>query len=319
MKTTDWHSHFIPPKFADFLRNRSERPRITSRQEGELIHIIKAPAPYHAADLSDVNVRLQSLDASGIDQQVFSWPSGDTLPLAEAVPVTAAFNDSAADLIRQYPTRFSAFASLPLADPVLAARELDRTHNDLGLIGAVLPSEAFASLEVAQKLAPVLAVAQANKSHIFIHPRFVSPEGEPEPLPLEVDHRGARLGGLEVQARVSNAYFTLALTDLLQPYPDVTIHLVNLGGTIPFLAERLDIFSERHGLGSVFERLRRVYVDTANMGSRTIAFAASILGVDRILFGSDQPISTPLRAVEQILASSLTVAERKSILENPAA
>ncbi|MET0262835.1 MAG: amidohydrolase family protein [Rariglobus sp.] len=317
MSKTDWHSHFIPPAFADYLRSRSTPPRIFTKDGGELIQTVKEPAPYHPDAISDVAARLKSLDAAGIDRQVFSWPGVDSLPLAEAVVIAREFNNAAAALIAEHPERFSAVASLPLADAELAARELERAH-ELGLIGAVLPSEAFASLEAAQRLTPLFKVAQERKSHLFIHPRFVSPVGEPEPLPLEIDQRGARLGGLEVQARVGNAFFTVALTDLLVPYPDIVVHLVNLGGTIPFLAERLDIFSARHGLGSVFERLRRVYVDTANMGPRTIAFAASILGADRIVFGSDQPISTPLRTVEQLNASPITEEQRRTILENPA-
>ena len=53
------------------------------------------------------------------------------------------------------------------------------------------------------------------------------------------------------------------------------------------------------------------------MGPRTIGFSASILGADRILFGSDQPIATPVRTVEQLNASLLSAADRQVILTNP--
>ena len=54
---------------------------------------------------------------------------------------------------------------------------------------------------------------------------------------------------LETQARLSEVMMTLNFSDYLNPYPAVTVQIANLGGTIPFLLERMDeVTRERPGV-----------------------------------------------------------------------
>jgi predicted TIM-barrel fold metal-dependent hydrolase len=82
---------------------------------------------------------------------------------------------------------------------------------------------------------------------------------------------------------------TLALTDFLDPYPEVTVHVAMMGGAISYIAEQIQLAAEEGGQPDPAQRLRRVYLDTgqSGRGPRGIALAAKVFGADRILFGTD--------------------------------
>jgi len=150
----DWHAHWVGPRVVELLRGR------------------ESPRPPQGAGWFDTDRRLRDMDANGVRRQVIAWVGGafdGALPPAEARPLWRAQNNDLGGLVRAHPTRFSALASLPTANIAWAAEELERAHSELGLIGAVLPLDAFVSLAGARALAPIFAVAQRHRSHIFVH------------------------------------------------------------------------------------------------------------------------------------------------------
>ena len=70
------------------------------------------------------------------------------------------------------------------------------------------------------------------------------------------------------------------------------MQVANLGGTLPFVLERMDHIDRiRHAEDPpASARLRRVFVDTASFGPRAIRATVEALGADRVLFGTDHPI-----------------------------
>jgi len=292
----DWHTHWIAPGVVDLARRRTPALRLPSGQVW-----------------FDVAHRLQHLDAVGVRRQIVSFvgPAYDgALAPAEARPFWRAQNDGLAELVRRHPDRFSALATLPTANVAWAAEELERAHRDLGLIGATLPLDAFVSLEGARSLAPIFAVAQKYRSHLYIHRGSAAPQvpgQHPEVGPTNPyfglasyrspnrappgapgDAAVAR-ATLITSAHLATGVITLALTDFLDPYPDVTVQMTMIGGSISFVAEQIELAASRAGLPDPAERFRRVYLDTgaSGRGPRGIALAAKVFGADRILFGSD--------------------------------
>src|SRR5690606_29230805 len=83
---------------------------------------------------------------------------------------------------------------------------------------------------------------------------------------------------------------TLALSGFLDPYDRGTVQVANLGGTIPFLLERMQAVSGEHA-AALTDRLRqRLHGDTASFGPRSIEQAVVCFGAGRVVFGSDCPI-----------------------------
>ena len=79
---------------------------------------------------------------------------------------------------------------------------------------------------------------------------------------------------------------------MLDAYPRVTFQVVNLGGTLPFIFERLESIARHRNPDAPFptERLRRIWYDCASLGPRALEAAVKLFGADRIMLGSDYPI-----------------------------
>ncbi len=342
----DWHTHWIGPRVTQLLQARTAGPRLVINAQGDRFQVPKgALEPRVGAKPQDpvwydVGVRLAHLDKVGIARQVigFTGSSYDgVLSPDEARPFWRAQNDDIAELVRTHPTRFLGLATLPTGDVVAAAAELDRAHSELGLIGGTLPLDAFIHLESARALAPIFEVAQKHRSHLYIHrgeaaptipgqtpevgstnsyfglPASRQPNGSLPDLPG--DHAWAR-STLITSTHLAAGAITLALTNLLDPYPDVSVQLTMIGGSIAHLAEAVEQRTERDGLPSPIPKLRRIYLDTGatGRGPRGIALAAKVFGADRILFGSDYgpwPSIEPF--VKGVADAALTPEERHLI------
>jgi len=273
----DWHSHWIPPGLA-----------------ARVAALRRLPV---APEFLDVEARRRHLAAAGIARQVISWPTtfglDALLPLAETRALYREFNDRLGELTAGWPEQFSGLAAVPTADPAAAADELERSAAEAGLIGAVVPADAFLTPAGAAHFAPLLAAAQRRRSHLYVHP---GPTGlrvaGHDPIEFLRIDAGSPRWLLETGARLGAAALTLETSSLLAPYPDVTVHVAMLGGHLGWIAETLAERARRSGdaAGSV-SPLRRIYVDSGIMkpGGRALALAVAEFGADRILFGSDYP------------------------------
>jgi predicted TIM-barrel fold metal-dependent hydrolase len=324
----DWHAHWVGPHVVELLNARP------------------GPRPPQGAGWVDIEARLRDMDANGVQRQVIAWVGGafdGALPAADARPLWRAQNDDVAALVRTYPRRFSGLASLPTANVAWAADELRRAHHDLGLIGAVLPLDAFVSLQGARALAPVFDAAQSLGSHIFVHRGAASadiPGQQPEtgtvnpyfglaPAATGGSTRPPVPPGDNVSARtllatathLASGVITLAFTDFLDAYPAVTVQVAMMGGAISYVTEQVELAAEETGAPLPAQRLTRVYLDTgqSGRGPRGIALAAKVFGADRILFGSDSgPVATLAPTIASVKRAEISAADLELILSGNA-
>lgn len=339
----DWHAHWIGPSVVSRLRQRTAAPRYVAGSKGELFSVEPGGAvsknPQSAA-WYDVDLRLRHLDEVGVERQVVSWVGAayeNVLSPEEARPFWRAQNDDLAALVKKHPTRFLGLATLPTSNVTWAAQELERAHGELGLLGATLPLDAFVTLAGARALAPIFAVAQKHKSHIYVHrgpahasipgqlaefgpanpylglPASATGNDQSDALPGDPAFARARL---VVFTRLAVGVITLALSDFLDDYPDVTVQLPMIGGVTPIIAEQIDLLGARDGRPSTRPQFRRVYLDTGatGRGPLSIALAAQAFGADRILFGSDYgPVASVRPYVEGVTRAALTDVQRQQI------
>ena len=319
----DLHAHYVPAELAECLRRRHSPPRIEALSRGtERLHMPVGNLAF-TADYLDMDARIAFMDRAGVRRQVLSLPGLfgiDSLPLDEAGPLARIFNDDVASLCRRYPERFSGLAALPLANMAAAVSEFRRARSELGLIGAILPVNAFGTLVEAGKLRPLFAAAEELGAHIFIHPGRRADEVLHASHAAPLDNALARRA-LDVQTRVGGAMITLLLSDFLDAYRDVSVHIANLGGTLPAVIERMDNAAKLRAPGDALpsSRARRVFVDCASLGPRTIELAVSVYGADRIVLGTDCPIFRTDWTLAAIRDARLTEEEREKIITGNAA
>ncbi|MFL5225577.1 MAG: amidohydrolase family protein, partial [Microvirga sp.] len=124
---------------------------------------------------------------------------------------------------------------------------------------------------------------------------------------------------LELQASISHMALTLLFSGLLDEFPDVDVQVVNLGGTLPFVLERLQAIATSRGLGRFpAERLRRLHYDCASLGPRALELAVKVVGADRIMLGTDYPIFQPNPIVDTLSLAELSDEDRALIAHGTA-
>jgi predicted TIM-barrel fold metal-dependent hydrolase len=292
----DMHAHWRPVEVADALRARTRLPRIERNADGaEILKSNGYGEEPVATAFDNVNDFIARMERQKVTTSVlslvgsFCWIEGQ--PVEVATPLCRSVNEALSDMCGKHEGRLLGLAALPLLDIELAARELDRTLQMPGMVGVQLPANAFLTEKLAQKMRPLLEVANRHCAVILIHN---GPQpGEPWPKHnRETDNMRRRNGTLDMQANLSSVMVTLCLTDFLAPYPDASIFVHNLGGNIPYEIERMDhrsmLDTPSEELPSVrFRRAKRVMVDCNSFGARAIEAAVALYGADRILCGTD--------------------------------
>ncbi len=317
----DMQSHYMPDAMADGLRRRRAAPWVETADDGsERIHLPIGSLDF-GAQFTDMDARLDFMDGLGVDRQLLSFPSLfglDSLPADQSLPLLQMFNDDVSALCARHPDRFTGVASLPFAHMDAMLAEFRRARVDLGLIGALLPNNCFISIAEAEKLRPLFELGQELGAHFFIHPGR-----RPDEVPEDDSKPGQYLfadlvlhrQALDVQNKVAACMTTLLFSDILDPYPDISVQVANLGGTLPMVIERMD-----HALGlrapdaaPPTSQTRRVHVDCSSLGARSLELAVAIYGADRILVGTDCPIFRTDWTLRAISDARITEDERNAI------
>lgn len=319
--TIDCHAHWIPPRLAELLRARRAAPCIARVDGRERLVAFHGSRAFDSA-LGDSGFRLETMKRHSVGMQLLSLPGLfgiDCLPADESEPLVAAFNNEAAELCRREPDTFIGLAALPLRDMERACRELERGHM-LGLRGAILPAPGFVTLSTARQFEALFSTGHRLHSHFFIHPGPVRPSPETDVRAHGEDNAWQRRIVLETQAVLSAVMVTMNLTSFLEPYLHVSVQVANLGGTMPFLVERMDeVHRSEGGEGAApSQRMHRCYVDTASFGPRSVEVAVATYGADRLLFGTDCPIFDMVRMLEALKSANISAAAHELILSSNA-
>ena len=112
------------------------------------------------------------MESAGIDMQVLSATpaSPHFADEADAVRAARAVNDEYADLVRRFPDRFHAFASLPFPHTDAALAEMDRALGELGMLGVAVTTSVLGRSVADPALLPVYAELDRRGAVLYVHP-----------------------------------------------------------------------------------------------------------------------------------------------------
>ena len=266
--------------------------------------------------LTDIEGQLAAMDSAGIDAKVLSAPAALLIEPGKNLPITLMeqINDRFAELVAAYPERLLALATIDAFQGEMAAREVERTIQKLGLGGICVDCARGDRFLDAPEARPVLEAAAALGVVVFVHP--ISPAGLTERL-SRLGHTGILLArGTENAARL----LALLRSGTLDDLPGLKVVLPMIGAAVFLFAGIAEQDYERdEGWlgGSPGITRQRLYVDTMGFDPAAIRFAIELLGSEHVLAGSDWPIMpiAPRQHVKEILATlDLTDPQRAAIL-----
>jgi predicted TIM-barrel fold metal-dependent hydrolase len=309
------HSHYYGGLVEELLR-RDRRPYVSRDERGRLVLHAMTASTEMSAGYVDLDARLAWMDAQRIDAQLLTFPGAlglDVMPAREIAPAILGFNDHLAAICAASQGRFLGLAGLPLADIDRAAAEVRRVRRDLALAGAILPGDYFLSTASAALLEPVFRAANETGALLMIHPGLTPGASPPAPYP---DTSVYRASVLNLQATLAQMGMTVLAAKLYEAFPRVLFQLVNLGGTIPFVLERLEAVASSRPPYEPFPResLRGMVYDCASLGPRALELAVGVFGADRVMLGTDYPIFAPDRVRDTVETSRLTHEEKAFVL-----
>lgn len=311
----DMHAHYYGGGLVETLKARHARPYLRKREDGVTVMVAMNGEFPFTPHYHDHRVGLADMRAMGLTHRLLTFPGAlgvDLLPAHEIAGAISAYNDHLADLTKQTDGALIGLAGLPLENIDMACAEVRRIRRDLGLPGVILPSNYFNAIDDIQYLRPVLEAANEYGCHIMLHPGLRVGE---EPPARPKDNMQYRLSAVDLQSSASQVALTVILSDMLEVYPNVTFQIVNLGGTLPFIFERIESIARHRNPDEPFptDRLRRLWFDCASLGPRAVEAAVKLFGADRIMLGSDYPIFKDDPYAHAILPADLTDEEKAQV------
>ena len=173
MRKFDLHTHYYPPIYFDKIRELHSEFSFDKSPSGQTIITYRGARFFGVTPaMTDVAKRLEDMDRVGIDVEVVSLSTPNVFFTdAEHQPEIARIvNDSYAELIAHHPTRFKAFASIPMDDEAAALKELHRAIDELKMNGVILLSNIGGKPLTSPEYRPFFAEANARKLCILLHP-----------------------------------------------------------------------------------------------------------------------------------------------------
>jgi aminocarboxymuconate-semialdehyde decarboxylase len=317
----DFHNHYYPPAYLDALRTGSSAVRVTIDADGN--PCLHYPGDYNVAvpGHRDIDYREQVLIQQGVDTQVITLttPGTHVETPQTAIRLAHLVNDAFAEVVAAKKGRFASLATLPLNDPAASVAEFERATHQLGFRGAMVFSNINSVALSDERFWPLYEAANDFDAVLYIHP--TSPVG----VEAMTEYWLMPLCGFLFDTTLAAA--KLVFSGVVERFPRIRWVLCHLGGTIPYLVERLDrgftAFEDcRANISKPpSEYLKNFYYDTVNFNPRAIELAISFAGTDHILAGSDYPhqIGSIPKMFESIDALNISDPAKKAILGENAA
>ncbi|WP_313380153.1 amidohydrolase family protein [Achromobacter insolitus] len=272
-----------------------------------------------AARLVDFDeVRLGEMDRGGIDYVILSQTGPGVQAEADAAVALRRAkenNDFLVEQVARHPTRYGAFATVPMHDPRVAAAELERCIKHLGFKGALINGHTNGVYYDGRAYDPFWEKVQELDVPVYLHPSdpYVIPQAYTDHPELV----GACWGwGVETATHALRLLFG----GVFDRYPGVKLILGHMGEGLPFLRWRFDSRFAVYSHGIKLARAPSEYlgsnivITTSGVCSPpTLMAAIAEMGREAVMFSVDYPYESTALAVEFIEQTPMDEATRELI------
>ncbi|RSS28253.1 amidohydrolase family protein [Streptomyces sp. WAC08452] len=291
--TVDVHAHVLLPDVESLvagLPGHAEAKEVDARRNGPAALAVNGPmVRARVPRMTDVALRLASMDAQGVDVQLVS-PSPSHYHYwadeATAEKVYRLANEATAAHCAQAPDRLRGLGLVPLQHPGHLVRALDHALEQ-GLDGVEISSHAPGRELSDPAYEPFWSRAAERGAILFLHP-----------FGCTLDERLDRwylsnTVGQPTENAVALSH--LIFSGVLDRHPGLKIIAAHGGGYLPTHIGRSDhAWSARSDAGAGCAHppssyLRRLYFDSLVHDPHVLRELVRVAGADRVLLGSDFP------------------------------
>lgn len=301
----DVHQHLLPARYVE---------RVGADPIGSQGSSGKVPA-------WSIEAALEGMDEAGIRAAILSISSPGFAGLDG--PRTAALarwcNEFAARMGEDHPGRFGSFAALPMPDVDACLTEVAHAFDQLRADGVCLLSNYGGRYLGDPAFDPLYQELDRRRAVVFVHP--TAPPG----LRLVA---GLSASTLEFTFDTTRTVADIVFARIPTRFPGIRWIFSHAGGAIPFLCGRIEVLTtnnpalrEKIPQGFAAE-LRKLFFDCAlSFAPDTMNLLASLVGIERLLFGTDYPFGPrrQMQATAQAIAALPWSDDHKALLRTGSA
>ncbi len=277
-----------------------------------------------ANKLSDIATRLKDMDRMGIDMQIVSPSPSQYYYYADAdfgLELSRVSNDRIAEIVASTPDRFAGMCTVPLQNPKMAVKELERCVKKLGMRGVEICTNVN-GIDLADKrlgLDKFFAKAEELGVVVFMHPMGFTHADR------MTDHYFNNIIGNPLESTLAVSH--LIFGGVLDRFPKLKFVVAHGGGYLAHYRARMDHgWKARPDSSTVIKKkpssyLKKFYFDTITFDTGMLESLIDLYGAKHVVMGSDYPYDmaddTPVQSVQNV--AGLDAAERQLILGGNAA
>jgi aminocarboxymuconate-semialdehyde decarboxylase len=323
-RVIDAHMHWYPQAFVDLMIKKGPAHGAVMSEDEKGPVVVSVPGCTQESSMrrtmTDIDDIIAAMDNRKVDTNALSMtnPLVYWAPPGFGLELSAAANDACVEMHEKYPDRFYGTITLPLQDIRLSLEELERMARHPCMRAVWMPEHVLGKNLHEKEFWPIYERSEALGLPLFLTNLYPT-----DPERMKDFFMINTLGNPQ---EAGYAAVSLMCGGVLDAFPKLEVFLPHAGGTFPWLIGRLEYaIALRPELIPVKrpakEYLRRFHYDLITHHPRIMRNLIDLVGVDRIVTGTDFPqgmsVRQPVDFVESI--PGLTHEERTMILcENPA-
>ena len=294
MVKIDIHTHYLPNNWVDLNEKYGYGGWIQLKHTGNgCADLVKDGQLFRKVEenLWDPVLRLEECDKNFINVQVLS-----TVPIMfnywaepqDTYDFARFLNDDLEKTVELFPDRLIGLGTVPMQDPSLAVKELERCMQSNHFCGVQIGTNVNGKNLSEPEFREFFAAAETLGASVFIHPWDMMGEEEMKKywLPWLVG----------MPAESSRAICSIIFSGLLEKLPNLKLAFAHGGGSFPGTVDRIEHgYNTRPDLCAVDGArnpksfLGNFWVDSLVHSHNCLDQIITIFGEDKIALGSDYP------------------------------